>query len=97
MLAVAHDGAPVRGVRVTARRGVWAKSGPWQRFEDQVTFVGWVSVLDEQAVEVEHGWLTVSVLLGDVEDVTDDVSLMELSRNPSVAEALAFAGSGQAA
>lgn len=89
-LRVAAAGAPVRGVRVTARRGVWAQSGPWHRFEDSVTIAGWVATLDEASLELMHGWLTVAVVLIDVEHVTDDVSLMELAGNPTLEEALAL-------
>lgn len=97
LLRVAAAGAPVRGVRVTARRGVWAKDGPWHRFEDETTITGWVAILDEQQLELMHGWLTVAIVLLDVVHVTDDVSLLELAGNPTLQEALALAHSGAAA
>jgi hypothetical protein len=90
LLQVAAAQAPIHGVRVTARRGVWTHNGPWQRFEDETTITGWVADLNDQAVELMHGWLTVAIVLGDVEHVDDDVSLSELSRGPSRDEALAL-------
>lgn len=97
LLEVAHAGSPLRGVRVTARRGVWAQHGPWRRFENEVTVTGWVALLDEQSIELIHGWLTVAVLLGDIEHVSDDVPLVELAGNPTVEEALALSHSSAAA
>jgi hypothetical protein len=92
LLRIAANGAPGRGVRITARRGMWAKNGVWNRFESEATIAGFVSLLDDEAVELEHGNLCIWVRFGDIEYVTDDVSLMELARKPTVAEALALRG-----
>jgi hypothetical protein len=90
LLHIAAAQAPIRGVRVTARRGVWMLDGHRQRFEDETTIAGWVARFDDQQLELIHGHVNVAIVLADVEHVTDDVSLSELSREPTLAEALAL-------
>jgi hypothetical protein len=89
LLEVAAAAAPGRGVRVTARRGVWRKGdGDWKRFENETTIAGFAADLNEQGVHLRRGELDILVLLGDVLAVNDDVSIFELAAGPTLQEAL---------
>jgi hypothetical protein len=92
LLRTAHAAAPGRGVRITAARGVWRKPGEhWRRFEGPATLAGFVGELTDQAATVYRGDVCMRALLGDLVEVTDDVSFIELASPPTLEEALELA------
>ena len=92
LIDIAHAGAPARGVRVTASRGVCrVPDGPWRRFEGPATMAGFVGDLDNQSLTLYRSDACMRVLFGDVQDVRDDVAYRELVSPLSLEEALTFA------
>lgn len=95
ILSAAAHAAPARGARLTMARGVWHTDDTpaWFRFEGPVTVAGIVAALTDQAVEIRRGKITISALLGEIDEVRADVSFRELGSHLSLNEAFELADS----